>query len=258
MDFWRTTQEYPTIQGHGKSSLWPKLYNQKPLPTLRLGKKKLNGAASRMMLGFAVILSKKVVRERGLDVDRLGIMSTLFRNLVVEPLPKIIIGNQWYPLQVDRQCFHGPSSNFIDLCSSWAGGLATHGLCFFGDICLICNPPRFCILSLISEAGALQKKWRQWPSEKHRGFLHGVQGELWSNLGVVVSEKNRLTTFVSWHVNPLKHLVCIWPKLIWKSGLALWSLECSRLLFQVRPKIHSFEHMPLVMTTFCVDLGGDR
>ena len=143
-----------------------------------IGQKKLNGAASRMMLGFAVILSKKVVRERGLDVDRLGIMSTLFRNLVVEPLPKIIIGNQWYPLQVDRQCFHGPSSNFIDLCSSWAGGLATHGLCFFGDICLICNPPRFCILSLISEAGALQKKWRQWPSEKHRGFLHGVQGEL--------------------------------------------------------------------------------
>jgi hypothetical protein len=62
-----------------------------------IGQKKLNGAASRMMLGFAVILSKKVVRERGLDVDRLGIMSTLFRNLVVEPLPKIIIENQWYP-----------------------------------------------------------------------------------------------------------------------------------------------------------------
>ena len=133
-------------------------------------KKKLNGAASRMMLGFAVILSKKVVRERGLDVDRLGIMSTLFRNLVVEPLPKIIIGNQWYPLQVDRQCFHGPSSNFIDLCSSWAGGLATHGLCFFGDICLICNPPRFCILSLISEAGALQKNGDNDPVKSIEGF----------------------------------------------------------------------------------------
>jgi hypothetical protein len=37
-----------------------------------IGQKKLNGAASRMMLGFAVQLAEQVVRDRGLEIDRLG------------------------------------------------------------------------------------------------------------------------------------------------------------------------------------------
>ena len=42
-----------------------------------IGQKKLNGAASRMMLGFAVQLADQAVKDRGLNIDRLGFPQSL-------------------------------------------------------------------------------------------------------------------------------------------------------------------------------------
>lgn len=138
-----------------------------------IGQKKLNWAASRMMLGFAVVLSKKVVRERGLDVDRLGIMSTLFRNRVVEPLPKIIIGNQWLPPAGGSPMFSRPFIKFHWFVQLMGRGLSNPWSMFFGDICLICNPPRFCILSFYPwflRPGPIKKNGDNDPVKSIEGF----------------------------------------------------------------------------------------
>ena len=87
-----------------------------------IGQKKLNGAASRMMLGFAVQLADQAVKDRGLNIDRLGFPQSL-KLLFEIPSEMIVIASGtlvWYPLQVDGLCLQSPSSVFFGMCLPWA------------------------------------------------------------------------------------------------------------------------------------------
>lgn len=57
--------------------------SQKLLPILASARRKLNGAASRLMIFFFAELSEEVLQEHGLDVYRLGFE---FRNLLLDLL----------------------------------------------------------------------------------------------------------------------------------------------------------------------------
>lgn len=57
--------------------------SQKLLPILASARRKLNGAASRLMIFFFAELSEEVLQEHGLDVYRLGFE---FKNLLLDLL----------------------------------------------------------------------------------------------------------------------------------------------------------------------------
>ena len=174
----RTTQEYPTIQEHGKSCFWPKLYNQKLLPTLRSGRKSWMVLLHGWCLGSRWYYPKRLFRNVALMLTGWGLCQLCSGTLYFRwNLGNFLLGTNGISPAGGPPMFSWPFTKFHWFVQLMGRGLSNPWSIFLLATLVGFVTPRVWI-PFVSKARAFQKKRRWWPSEKHRGFLHGVQGEL--------------------------------------------------------------------------------